>query len=185
MCKPACAIVRVSAGTWKHICGRTNTSLCFMCLYMCVWVCVWFSFFFNEWIKGEGSLLFNKKCNIVFLSLDNVFWHGTVTRQRDRCKYFGGWQYITITARASETILRFPFYSGKKRCIVNIILSNSFRDSEISRAPLFTEGNWSRLLMRHNYIESCDILHYYTFDICFWTGAKLREDDTDVFLLCV
>lgn len=125
---------------FKTTCADTQTPLCVcMCPFMCVASCV--CVIFNEWIKGEGSLLFNKKCNIVFFSTDNVFWHGTVTRQRDRCKYFGGWQYITITARENETILRFPLYSGKIRRIVNIILSNFFRDNEISRAPFFTEGN--------------------------------------------
>lgn len=139
MHKPLRVIVGVSVGTSKpHLRTHKHLSV-FVCARSCVWVrvCV----IFNEWIKGEGSLFFNKKCNIVFFSTDNVFWHGTVTRQRDRCKYFGGWQYITITARENETILRFPLYSGKISRIVNIILSNFFRDNEISRAPFFTEGN--------------------------------------------
>lgn len=39
--------------------------------------------YFNELIKGEGPPLFNKKCNIVFSALDNVFWQETVTIDRE------------------------------------------------------------------------------------------------------
>lgn len=85
---------------------------------------------FNEWIKGEELLPFNKKCNIVFFALNNAFWHGMVTTQGDKSKYVGCWQYITV--RENETILHFALYSNKINCIVNIHLSNFIKANEIS-----------------------------------------------------
>lgn len=86
---------------------------------------------FNEWMKGEASLLFNKKFNIVFF-LPWITYSGRVTRQTYRYKYPGGLQYITITARENETILHFPLYFKKISCIVDITLSNSISNNKIS-----------------------------------------------------
>lgn len=65
-------------------------------------VCVCLCECFNEWIKGEELLPSNKKRNIVFFALNNVFRHGMVTTQGDKSKRIGCWQYITATERREQ-----------------------------------------------------------------------------------
>lgn len=170
--------VCVNVGTTEHNrrCAQQKCVPVRECLCVC----------FNEWIKGEGSLLFNKKCNILFFALDNIFWHEAVTRQRDRCKYFGARKYIKTTARENETILRFPPYARKISCIVNIALSNSIGDNEISRAKFYRRGlkqTWCSTTALWGVIYCIITL------LIFWTGAKLQEEATDVsvrvYILCV
>lgn len=88
----------------------------FVCMRACECVCLCVCF--NEWIKGEGSPLCNKKCNIVFFAPDNTFWQEAVTRRRDRCKYFGALEIHHNNSKRKWNNITFPslFQENKLHC---------------------------------------------------------------------
>lgn len=80
----------------------------------------------------------------------------------------------------------FPLYLKKISCIVNIALSNSIRDNEISRAIFFTgwglkatSGACIKVALR-----GCDILYYNTFDF-FELGLNSRKKLQTYMCVCV
>lgn len=121
---------------------------------------------------------------ILFSSpLDNIFWHGTVTRPRDRCQYFGAWKYITITAREWNNIT-FPslFQENELHCRYRFVKCFQRQWNLMSHILLngIEADLWCSTIASRDVIYG-DVLWY---NFIFWTGAKLQEEATEVSL-CV
>lgn len=119
----------------------------------------------NEWTKGEGSPLFNKKCNILLMS--SVIKYSVMREYRGREEGVNilvplNTSLTITTAGVNKTI--FPLYSWKISCTVKIESVYSIRDNEISWASCFKGGYWSRLNKAQLLWEDCfNVLLHFGF----------------------
>lgn len=167
-----CVFMQIRSAWLYSMCARLLT---LKRLSLCMRISVWLWVCFSERLRGEGSPLFNKKFNIVSFGLDNTFWCGPVTRQRDGCKYFGGCQYVyqnNIKREWNNITFLSLFRENKLHCQYCFV---KFHQRQWNSQSGFYRGYWSRVQMQHNCIERCDILLYVWFlEVNLNPGTELQ-----------